>query len=163
MTVPPLIPWSGSDFPAYLQTIYDVFHSTFVMGGLTFQGKPIRARWTPAHDDKHFSFWHVISEKSESGKEEDRIPDLRRCERISLVAYTLANSGDKNAVWCWKNERTTSRGTESRYVFYLHAERFFVVLSEKENCFFLVTAFYIEHDGDHRKKCAEYKKHGDAR
>lgn len=41
-----------------------------------------------ATNGKHFGFWRVISDGE---LEDDRLPDLRRCERITWIAYLIAN------------------------------------------------------------------------
>lgn len=165
MTLPALEIWSGNaqDWDAYLNRVYGLFVSGFVRANHVFLGKPVKARWHPSHDDKHFSFWHVISESAPSGIEADRTPDLRRCERIAWLGYVLANAGDRTRVWCWCTETRTSRGKERRYLLYLHQERYLVILAEREDFFLLVTAFHVEHDHRHRRLESECNAAGDPR
>jgi len=82
-TPPPLIPFTG-DWETYEEKVYQAFLESFVKRRVLFRGVPVKAQFRPPFKGKGFSFWHVISEAPDPRKrrEEDRIPDLRRCERI---------------------------------------------------------------------------------
>jgi len=164
MSLPSLVLWSGNlaDLPNYLEDIYARFMKTFVRAEHTFLGGKVTARWSPSFDNKHFSFWHVISEQAESGREEDRTPDFKRCERVEWIGYVLANSNDRTRVLCWLNERQTSRGADTRYLLYLHEERYIIVLSKRGDGFLLVTAYHVN-ERRHAKFLVEHRASKDPR
>ena len=56
--------------------------------------------------DRDYGFWHLISEAPEQDNrnEDDRIPDLRRCERVRWVAWCIQNAGTPGFSW-WENDR----------------------------------------------------------
>lgn len=83
MPPPDLIPFEG-EWGDYENKIYAEFLSDFVNRQVLFQGLRVKAPYRPETNGKHFSFWHIISEAPHpSNKNEDeRIPNLRRCERI---------------------------------------------------------------------------------
>ena len=137
---PPVLPFSG-DWQTYLDAIYGYYVAEVVRSTTYIQGKPVKARFNPATQGKGFSFWHVISE----GKNEaDRVPDLRRCERIRWIAWMLdrAASGDSDLL-SWKSLRTQKRGTREHSVFYCEANSYVVILEEKDGYFLLVTAYPV--------------------
>lgn len=135
----------------YLAHIYKVFIDSIVNAKLQFLGKPIRCAWHPPYQDMHFSFWHIISQSSENKGEENRIPDMRRCERIAWIGHLINNANNLNEIWCWQNERPTSRGANKHVLLYHHSERFLVVLREKPDCYQIATAYSIEQEHRHRK------------
>lgn len=157
MTLPPLEEWSGSaaDWPSYLDGVYDLFMRTFVRANHQFLGKPVRARWNPPHDNKHFSFWHVVSEKGQTDSEDDRNIDIHRCERVAWIGHVLSMADDDAQVLYWCNERAGKRGRQQRHLLYLHRERYLVILGEKEDCFHLVTAYCVEYDHTHGRLMKE--------
>ncbi len=83
MALPDVVSFSG-EWSDYVEIIYQVYVDSVANAGLTFNGFKIRCKYSPESQGKHFGFWHVISEGE---AEEDRLPDLRRCERISWIAY----------------------------------------------------------------------------
>ncbi len=159
MTLPSLVPVSDYNASEYIDKIYEIFVDEVVNGNISFLGLPISCPWHPPYDSKHFSFWHLISESSDSNRvEHDRVPDMRRCERIKWISYIIKNANDKELIWCWENTRKTSRGLSKHVVLYLHAERYIVVLRKKVYRLELVTA-YIRKDHlgmiEERKVCAD--------
>ncbi len=84
MSYPDLIRLSDydGDWGAYIDAVYAAYIAELVSLKLAFLGKPLRFKHDPATDGKGFAFWHAVSEATQTKLEEDRIPDLRRCERI---------------------------------------------------------------------------------
>lgn len=147
----------------YLSHIYQVFINSIVDTKLEFLSKPIRCRWHPSHDRKHFSFWHIISETGNEKDEGSRIPSMRRCERIAWIGHVISNVNNFNDIWCWENERTTNRGSSRHTILYLHSQRYVVVLKERSDCYLLVTAYLIEQEHRHLKLLKEKGKCVDPR
>ncbi len=69
-----------NNWDKYLVVLYEHFKEDFVYQKPVFKGKKLAVKRYPLTDDgKEATFWHIISE----GKTADnRLPDLRRCERI---------------------------------------------------------------------------------
>lgn len=164
MTMPPLIMWSGNaaDFQTYLDDVYNVFINDLIQKKPVFLNKPVKARYHPSHANKHFSFWHIISEKGESASEDDRLPDLERCKRIAWIGHILAISNNSE-ILCWKNRRNGKRGGEDRYLLYVPEERYLIILSEKKDYFLLVTAYCVKYDNVHSRLLKEHAEAGDPR
>jgi hypothetical protein len=149
---PPILPLEG-DWKTYLDAIYEHYLADLIRRPIYVQGKPVRARFNPATDGKGFAFWHVISEGE---KEEDRTPDLRRCERIRWIAWMLlrAANGDEQLL-SWNSSRTQRRGTVERLVLFCEENKYTVVLEERDEYFLLVTAYPVS-DRRATKLKAEY-------
>ena len=105
--LPPLISLGdyGGDWGAYLEAVYECFKQDFVYGKPVFQGRRLGLKRHPLSHGKEATFWHMIQE---GAVEEDRTPDLRRCERIRWPRPTIEHDGD-DAVKVWRNRRRIVR------------------------------------------------------
>lgn len=133
MTQPPDLIFLN-DFPgweAYEDAIYDIYLETVAHARLTFCGSPIKVRFNPESKRKGYGFWHLISEAPDqrNRNEEERIPDLRRCERVRWVAWCIqhADAGSPGFSW-WENER----GRETHIVIWAEQHDFAVVLAKRQ-------------------------------
>lgn len=138
MTQPPqLLPFDG-DWSHYEELLYREFVDTFVTAGVRFRGCPVQAPYRPAYKGKHHSFWHTISEAPDRNNrnEEDRIPDLRRCERIRWIAWLILQADTEDAR-CWENERHGS----THVVIWAEPHDFAVVLAKRRDYYVFKTAY----------------------
>lgn len=135
----------SGEWAAYVDAIYAAFLASFVTPKLTFNGLPVRAQFRPETDGKGFSFWHVISEahNSENRAEAERIPNMRRCERIEWIGWIIECAGCEEGphISWWRN----TRKGEDRIVLWCEEIDFAVVLAERKNVrgkyLVLVTAY----------------------
>jgi hypothetical protein len=150
--LPALIPLQG-EWEAYEERLYDCFCTTLVDNAPFFQGKRISCQFEPASKDKHFCFWHCISEGE---IEEARNIDPRRCERIAWIAWMIENAGTDENVVFWRNKR----GRNVRIVILHKVERFVTILNEARHTCALVTA-YCPSERRMDKLLAEYETQKD--
>lgn len=136
---PPLILFDG-EWPVYEERLYEAFLDTLVRRAVTFRGWPVKPQYRPSHRGKGFSFWHVISEAPDprNRNEDDRIPGLRRCERIRWIAWVIecASNGEPGFHW-WENRR----GRDRRVVIWAEKHDFAVVLARRKGYYVLKTAY----------------------
>ncbi len=111
------------DWALYLAAIYDAFKNSMIDSQPQFEGKWIRCRRDPMYDGKFAGFWHCMSE---GPNEEERTPEMRRCERILWPRAIIDNAGVAGEINVWKNQR--GRNT---HVLFWFAERYLVVLAER--------------------------------
>lgn len=140
MSEPPaLLPFRG-DWSPYEDTVYQAFLESFVRPEIVFRGCPVSAPYRPESRGKHFSFWHVISEAPHPGNrnEEDRVPDIARCERIRWIAWAIeqANTGAEAVSW-WENRR----GRDTHVVIWAEPWDFAVILGKRQGYYVLKTAY----------------------
>lgn len=83
----------------YLAAVYDAFKQCMIDDQPRFDGKWVRCRRDPIYDQKYAGFWHCMSE---GPNEEDRTPDIRRCERIRWPRAIIDHF---TKVDFWKNQR----------------------------------------------------------
>lgn len=129
MSPPDLILYKQyTDWASYENAIYEVYLETVAHARLTFQGELIKVRFNPETKKKGYGFWHLISEAPDqkNRNEEERIPDLRRCERVRWVAWCIQNAHEAGFSW-WEN----TRGRETHVVIWAEAHDFAVVMAKR--------------------------------
>jgi len=136
MELPPLENFSG-DWENYEDELYQIFLDTVVNGRLTFQGLPVKSQYRPETNGKGFSFWHLISEGE---NEDDRTPDLRRCERIRWLSWLISHVDSVDEISWWENRR----GTNTHVVLWLEVESFAVVLAKRNRYYLIKTAYMVK-------------------
>lgn len=132
--IPPLILMADFDYswPAYIDAAYARFRADFVESKPKLQGLEVTCAAHPFYDGKESGFWHCVQE----GKiEDERIPDLRRCERVGWIRAIIENSSD-HCIDRWSNDRRSER----RHYLWFH-EEFLVVIADRKRYWRLITAF----------------------
>ena len=81
---------------------------------------------------KERAFWHLTSE---GDVENERIPSLRRCERIRWIRFILENS-EEGFVKKWSNKR---KGRE-HICLALESFEYIVVLGQRKDYYLLLSA-----------------------
>jgi hypothetical protein len=85
--------------------------------------------------------------------EDDRLPDLRRCERIRWVRWVIENATSHAEIDIWQNTRVTEINT----LLWLR-EEYLVVLGQRQGYWLLRTAYCTEKSG----RIAQLRKERDA-
>lgn len=137
LTPPDFVELDG-DWSAYVEELYRIYLNEIVHGQLELESLPIRTRYHPATDNKGYGFWHIISDGKE---EEERLPDMRRCERIRWVRFVIENADKPPAeISWWKNKR----GNNTHIVIWYEDKEFAVVLAERRGYLLLKTAYMVK-------------------
>ena len=142
----------NGDWDRYLNVLYHVFEVDFIRTRPQFRGRPFRLKRHPETDNKASTFWHLISEDDGSGEEADRIPDLRRCERIRWPRPGIENC-DAEGVRVWPE----LRGKDLRIHIYLEHEAYLIVLSDRREYLLLWTAYCVERSHQQEKLLRKYE------
>ena len=148
--LPPLVTLEqhDGDWEKFLDAIYRVFRSDFVDSKPTFQGIRLGLKKHPIVQGKEATFWHLISEGL---SEENRKPDLRRCERIRWPKTIIENESHSE-IKIWQNER---KG-ETRILLFIEKEDYLVVLAKRKSYILLWTAYLVTQEHRRRKLLREY-------
>lgn len=149
--LPPLIllkDYEGS-WSDYFTAIYQQFRCDFVTSKPEFLGRPFGLKCHPLYEGKEATFWHCISE----GKvESERLPDLRRCERMSWIKPMITAVPSPN-VHCW----VTQRNNDKRIVLALTDFSYVMILADRGNYLLLWTAYCVERDHQRRKLSEDFQ------
>jgi hypothetical protein len=152
MTPPDLVLFNafGGDWNAYEAELHRIFLAELARGGLRFRGWPVNCRRIPETGGRWASFWHLVQE----GRiEDDRTPDLRRCERIRWVRWIIENNAAHPEIDEWQNRR----GSETNTLLW-YREEYLVVLGQRRDYWLLKTAYCT----DQRGRIAKLRRERDA-
>ncbi|MDI6773008.1 MAG: hypothetical protein QME77_10550 [bacterium] len=138
------------DWSRYLGAIYEHFCADFVRSRPAFDGKQVSIKEYPRLDGKEFCFWHLISEGS---SEEERVPELRRCERIRWPRPIIEVFPDPIRIRTWYGRR----GDQIRVVISLSDFSYVVVLIPRRSHVLLLTAYPVEREHRKTKLRKEYE------
>lgn len=136
------------DWPLYLDALYRYFEDDFVRSKPVFNGEMLALKRHPVIQGKEATFWHIISE---GHQEENRLPDLRRCERVRWPRPVIDRAADP-VLKVWANER---RG-EERICLWFGDQEYLVVLARRKGFLLLWTAYPVTEPHRKRKLQKEY-------
>lgn len=149
--LPPLIPLSDyeDDWERYLEALYTSFKQDFIDSRPLFKGRKLGLKRHPLEQGKEATFWHFISE---GRQEANRVPDLRRCERIRWPRPIIENV-DAPVIKLWENKRRN----EKRILLWLVEQEYLVVLVERKGYLLPWTAYLVTEEHRRRKLQQEYE------
>jgi hypothetical protein len=131
----------GNSWEDFLEAVYQAFRDDFVASPPTqFDGKRFSLKRYPESAGKEATFWHCISEGED---EANRLPDLRRCERIRWIRAIM--DADAEHIHRWENRR---RHNETRILLALPDFSYVVILADRGPYVMLWTAYCVT---DHRR------------
>lgn len=160
--LPALIPYDdyGGDWSSYQETIYTVFKRDFLDSKPYFDGKRVNTRREPIEYGKEEAFFHITCQ--DYLKNGERVPDFRRCERISWVRSFIENYQCDptlceccDGIKCWREPYKAT----FRVHLLFEEERYIVILEPREKYCLLITAFYIEYDHSLNKQLQNYQQY----
>lgn len=139
----------GNDWGLYVEAVYQIFCEDLKYSKLEYNGKRIFLKRHPFYQGKEKSFWHLTSE----GRIEDqRLPSLRRCERIRWIRFVTENS-NKNFVKVWKN----TRFNKLNVCFAIQSFEYIVILGERSGYYVFLSAYPVERERKRKRFRKEYE------
>ncbi len=137
----------GGNWGAYEHELNRIFMCEIARASLEFRGLRIGCRRIPETAGRWASFWHLIQE---GYVEEERTPDLRRCERLRWVRWVIENATTHSKIDEWQNRRQNRINTLLWY-----REEYLVVLAQRQGYWLLKTAFCTDQPFRVRQLCHE--------
>lgn len=141
----------GGDWQRYLDALYDFFKKDFIQNRPVFEGRSLSLKRHPLSEGKEATFWHLISEGE---TEADRLPDMRRCERIRWPSPLIEHSQNR-VLKVWKNQR---RG-ETRVCLWLEEQEYLLVLADRKGYILLWTAYMVDRPHTKKKLQREFEEY----
>ena len=158
----PLLNLNRIDAASIMDVLYQVFHRDFVAQRTRLAGTIwIDPQSRRIEEGKEQTFWHLTSRKETYSKKEggrivtvtERLPDLRRSERLEWVKLILDNYSQISVRYFYHQESNIKR--DVRLYLWAHQHDFVVILQKLgRSSSFLVTSFYV----DHQRKREEYQR-----
>lgn len=145
----------NGDFNSYFNAVYRVFENDFVRTHPNFEGQKVAVKKYPEVDGIHRTFYHITHEGED---ENNRLPDMRRMERIRFPRFVL-NSYAHSEILIWKNRR----GSDERILLFNESENYMVVLAERSEFFLFITAYHVEKEHRKLKLLKEYEAYKKAK
>lgn len=145
LVLPPLVELAscGGDFSVYVEQLYSHFRADFIDSSPTFPGRRWAVKRHPIRDGKEATFWHVISEGE---IEDERLPDLRRCERVRWPRPIIDAFSTGEVRW-WPQ----TRKREQRLALATPDFDYLVILADRGSYIMLWTAYPIEQPHTRRR------------
>ena len=149
--LPPMVsvsPWTAKTF----EMLYEIFRRDFKLTQPVYGEHPV---WTfPKMDGgREVIFWHLTHrEDNETG---ERLPDLRRSERLPWVRKMIENA-QKPEILAWDYKE--GKGTVNTYIWFKEYD--FLVLMKKyhDGRRRLLTSFYVDYPNYRRKLQKKFSK-----
>lgn len=149
-----------SKWKIYEDELYELFVDTFITNHPTFNNKPVHIKKYPLDGNREHAFTHLTCKTESNAPRDvnDRLPDLRRAERLNWIKPVIENypcleeciNCNKIKYWeeLYKNK--------IRINLFFEDFRYFVVLEDRGNYYLLITAYYIHYDEVLEKKRNKY-------
>lgn len=144
----PINPWQHDTY----ERLYQIFEQDFKVTQPVYD---LQAVWffPEMEDGKEKIFWHLTSRDDKQAGE--RLPDLRRCERLPWVRPMLEHP-DQPEVLAWDHDE--GDGTIKTYV-WLENDDFVVIMKKYPNGGRrLITSYWLEYDHAKRKLRKKYER-----
>ncbi|MBU7577089.1 MAG: hypothetical protein KAF40_03420 [Flavihumibacter sp.] len=139
----------GGGFYSYFEAVYQAFKIDYIYSKPTYRGTKLQLKKYPIVDNREATFYHITHEGSD---ETNRLPDLRRMERIRYPRYLIENSTHSKLL-VWENKR----GKDTRILIYYPDEYYLVVLNKRKNYLLLWTAYIVDIPHRRRDLLEEYE------
>lgn len=140
--------YSGN-FEKYFEAVYTIFKHDFIKKQPLYDDKKVTVRRYPEVEGIHRTFYHITHEGED---ESNRIPDLRRMERIKFPKFVIENCPHFE-LYIWEKKF----GKDIRIHVLNEKEQYIVVFEKRKSYFILITAFYIDKSHTLKKKLKEYE------
>ncbi len=150
--LPPLVLLKehGGNWDRYLATVYGFFWTDFVSSRPSFSGQAVTLARPGLWKGKELTFWHLISEGSSEG---ERLPGIRRCERIRWPR-PMVEGVEAGCVRWWRSRRKKER----RVGIAVDDFSYVVFLIDRRTYTLLLTAYSVERDHRRRKLAREWRE-----
>jgi len=123
----------GGDWDRFLADVYSIFEHDFKQSVPSFQAYPLDFD-KRIQNGKEAAFWHII-QREDPGTHE-KVPDFRRCERISWIRSLIEHSTD-SSISVWEN----TRKRETSILIWLEQLDYVVIMRKRPRVIILVTGF----------------------
>lgn len=149
----------------YLKELYvEVFKRDFLDSFPIFQSMEVHIRKEPMDGEFEHGFIHMTHEDHyhKSNDRNDRVPDIRRAERLPWARRVIENyecsvENDCGRILYWEEFKSNSQRVRVNLLF--KEEKYLVVLEKTKREFLLITGFYLDKEWELEKRIKKYKKY----
>jgi hypothetical protein len=138
----------GGVFKSFYEEVYKIFFSDFVRTRPNYRGTRLGLKKHPMIDNKEYTFYHFTHD---GDIETERIPNLRRMERISWP-NPIINNSENESLKVWRNQR----GSKERILIFYEEVDYLVILEDRGSYILPWTCYYIDYRHQKQKLLKEY-------
>lgn len=144
-------------FNEYENYLYEIFVSIYEANSLYYKKTPVIMKHYPPDYGERSGFYHLTCENyGKTGNEEDRSPNLRRCERLKWPQQIITKcTEDCFELLVWENER---RG-KTQILLFCPKLDYVVVLGKRNNYLLLITAYPVDYPNRRKDLLREYNQY----
>jgi hypothetical protein len=144
----------NGDWQMFENAVYEAFCKDFVNSKPFFRGKKLNLKKNPFIEGKEYTFYHMVS----AGKIEDqRIPDIRRYERIKWAKPTIEKCDTWN-LKVWPQKRN-GKNRICIWIEIVDESDYIVILDIREDYILPWTTFILNYNHEKIKKLKEYNEY----
>lgn len=150
----------NGNYSQFIDKVYQVFKHDFIDSKPHVENLVFRLKLNPKYQDRAYTFYHMTHEGND---EKNRIPDLRRCERMPWYRPGIENT-EIFSLNFWEEER---KG-KNRICIWLEVNddetinhwnnNYFIILDVRDYYILPWTAFCAEYHNQVIKKQKEYNE-----
>ena len=144
-----------NNWDRYLEALYKFYKKDFIYSKPIFCDKRLGIKKNPYYNNKEATFWHIIQEGK---KEDERTPDLRRCERIRWPKPIIEHR-DKIGIKIWENIRHKKKGIQHSICIWFKDAEYLVILRKRSSYILFWTAYPVTENHRKRKLEKEYQEY----
>lgn len=142
----------------YEENLINYFYQFMYNQKIIYSDKKVSLRRHPEYNDNPGSFYHLTCKGNNTNStEEEREPDLRRCERLHWIKPIIEEDHEnlcpKDCVRIYEKRHNG----DNTINFLFEEGRFLVVLAKRNGYYLLKTAFYIEYDNRLKREIKAYE------
>ena len=138
----------NGDWKAYEAALYEFYTQDFIATKPNFRGAVLAVKRHPQVNGKDATFWHITGE---GDTHDDKLPNLRRCERIRWPKPVIENC-DGRHLKIWENKHS---GEISVCIWSEEAE-YLVILRKRRGYILFWTAYPVTQTHSKAKLEREY-------
>lgn len=141
-------------YSVYEDMLYQIFLLLYEKGTLHYKENLVHMKHYPPDYGPKTGFYHMICENYQhTGNEEDRKPNLRRCERLEWAKQFIEKCSQScEKLMVWENQRHGKKNI----LLFCPDLNYLVVLSKRRDYYLLTTAYPVDYPNKRKDLIKEY-------
>jgi hypothetical protein len=145
-------PWGANTYDA----LYEVFERDLKSAYLTYLGYNVWFYPDTEEEGKETIFWHLTT-REDRDNPPDRLPDLRRCERLHWIRLLIERCPDRDGhILDWDHEE--GDGSIKTYIWLQHHDFLIILKKLPDGRRRLITSYHLDNAHQRNKTRKKYER-----
>lgn len=146
-----------TNYQQYEDGLFQIFMQLYESNTIVYKGQQVRMKHYPPDFGEKTGFYHLTCENYQhTDSEADRVPSLRRCERIKWPKELIENCSENcSKILIWEN----IRHGKTNIILFCPELDYVVVLAKRNGYLLLTTAYPIDYENRKRDLIKEYNNY----